>query len=422
MFVVINLIAVAGIAAIALYGAVLLWRNLVETRMALASHRLELAMLEQQIADLGQQQQLQRARLTGAWEGVRKFELRGKVLEADGICSFYFAPHDGKPLPAYHPGQYLTLQLNLPDQPKPVIRCYSLSDSPTHPDHYRITVKRIPAPPGRSEVPDGIGSTFLHHHLNPDDIIDIKAPAGHFYLDLAHHHPVVLIGGGIGVTPVLSMLNAIVASGSTREVWFFYGVRNGREVIMRDHFQDIANANPNVHLHICFSEPAEEDVQGLDYHHDARVSVALFKELLPSNNYDFYICGPPPMMDSLTSDLYDWGVPKSKVHFEAFGPASVKKVTSPETQPAADAAAFTINLKRSAKQVAWTNGSGSILECAEAAGATLESGCRAGNCGACEVAVIEGEVDYLNEPGAAVEEGSCLACIAVPKGNVILDA
>ena len=424
MPIVFDLVAVAGILTITLYGSLQVWRSWQEARLATRYFGQEIELLQEKIERQQQISQVAVSRAKDAWEGFRKFELRGKILEAEGICSFYFAPHDGKPLPPFNPGQYLTFKLNIPNEDKPLIRCYSLSDSPNHPDYYRVTVKRETAPRDQPNLPDGKSSTYFHHVLNPDDIIDVKAPSGHFYLDTEHQNPVVLIGGGIGITPVLSMLNTITAMDSQREVWFFYGARDGSELIMRDHFSQIAQQMPNVKLNICLSRPRKEDQLGIDFHHKSRVSVALFKELLPSNNFDYYICGPAPLMDSLTSDLYDWGVPKNKVHFEAFGPATVKSVRDTQSEPASASTdkQLTIELKRSGKQIPWSTSSGSILECVEAAGAELDSGCRAGNCGACEVAIIGGAVDYPNEPGAPVEAGNCLTCVAIPKENLVIDA
>lgn len=352
-----------------------------------------------------------------AWAGFRKFVLTGKVLEAENICSFYFAPHDGRALPPFLPGQYLTFHLQIPGQTKQVTRCYSLSDSPSHPDYYRVTVKRLAPPPGRDDQPPGLGSTFFHHGLQSGDIVDVKAPAGQFYLETSHPTPVVLIAGGIGLTPVLSMLNHIVETGSLRDTWLFYGVRHSGEHAMKEHIREVANEHPNVHLHVCYSDPAPDDRPGVDYDHAERVSVDLFKRLLPSSNYDFYICGPPPMMDSLVQGLQAWGVPKDKIHFEAFGPASVKTVAKPQA-----AGAVTVTFARSGKALTWMGEHGSLLDFAEAHGIAIESGCRAGNCGTCQTAVRAGAVEYLHDPGASVEQGSCLACIALPRGDLSLDA
>ena len=362
-------------------------------------------------------------KLQAAWSGFRKFRVEGKVLEAEGCCSFYFAPHDGRPLPAYLPGQYLTFRLQIPGQPREVTRCYSLSDSPDHSDYYRVTVKRIPPPPGKADVPPGLVSSHFHDRLQVGDIVDVKAPGGHFHLDVNSRTPVVLVGGGIGVTPALSMLNYIVSAPGKRDVWFFYGVRNGREHILKDYLREIAQQHDNVHLVACYSDPLPGEKADEDYHFSERVSVDLFKRVLGVNNFDFYVCGPPPMMESLTKGLEQWGVPEERIHFEAFGPASVKKIARAEPAQAGQAAGVDVTFMRSGKTVQWSSATGTLLELAEAHGIRLDSGCRAGSCGTCMTAVRDGQVDYPSgKPDFDIEKGSCLACVAVPKSPLSLDA
>lgn len=364
----------------------------------------------------------QAATQKAAWSGLRKFRVDGKVLEADGVCSFYLAPHDGRPLPAFLPGQYLTFRLGIPGQAREVTRCYSLSDGPQHPDYYRVTIKRIPPPSGKPDAPPGLSSSHFHDRIQVGDILDVKAPGGAFHIDTEKRGPVVLIGGGVGVTPVLSMLNYIVSAPGNREAWFFYGVRDSRDHVMRDYLKELASQHQNIHLAVCYSNPLPEDKLGDDYQYAERVSVELFKKVLQVNNFDFYICGPAPMMESLTRDLGEWGVPEERIHFEAFGPASVKKVAE-VTQPgqAAAGGGFEISFTRSNKKLLWP-GAGSLLEFAEANGIRIDSGCRAGSCGTCTTAVREGQVEYMRKPDAEIEKGSCLACISVPKTALSLDA
>ena len=261
------------------------------------------------------------------WQGFRKFEVQKKQLEGGDICSFYLNPHDARPLPPFKPGQFLTFKLDIPGD-KQITRCYSLS-SIAHEENYRVSIKRVPPPRGQDDVPPGKSSNFFHDHVNELDILDVKAPGGNFFLDVTKTTPIVLIGGGIGLTPVLSMLEAVVKHGLQRDVHFFYGVRNADEHIMKEYLASLDNEHRRLTMHICYSNPGENDVQGKDFHHAERVSVDLFKRLFPSNNYEFYICGPPPMMESLVKDLDEWGVPQGAVNFEAFGPASVKKTTKP---------------------------------------------------------------------------------------------
>lgn len=381
----------------------------------------EIELFRRRSQELLRAAEAQREKAELSWTGFRKFEIADKVTEAENICSFYLRPHDGKAIPPFEPGQYLTFQLRIPDQSKPVVRCYSLSDAPTKRDSYRVTIKRLPPPPDNPDAPPGLSSSYFHDTLQPGDILDVRAPNGHFYLDRTKDTPVVLIAGGVGLTPMLSMLNTLHDSGSNREVWFFYGVRHGGEHAMKQHLKEIQAASPNTHVVVCYSEPRAQDRKGEDYDHEGHVSVDLMRERLGAPNYEFYICGPPPMMRIITEGLEAWGVPESAINYEAFGPATVKKKAPAEDAPSAEEEQE-VQFARSGKTVTWTSSTGSLLDLAEANGVAIDFGCRAGNCGTCLTALKEGEVDYLSEPGVPPEKGSCLSCIAVPKGKVVLDA
>ena len=352
-----------------------------------------------------------------SWAGWRKFEVKRREFAdpSSQACSFYLAPHDGKPIPAFEPGQFLTFQLAIPGQAKPAVRCYSLSDSPRS-DHYRVTIKRLP---GRGDAPPGLASNFFHDHIGEGDLVDVRAPSGRFFLDMTHDTPVVLLAAGVGITPVLCMLNAIVDSGSSRETWFLFGVRHGDEHIMREHLDRVAREHENVHLHVCYSNPRDGvDVRGTDYHHSGYVSTELLRELLPSSNYDFYMCGPPPMMDSLTEGLLEWGVPEERVHFEKFGPAPGK----PKPKPDTSAKGPPVTFKKSGRTIPWDAAFEHVWDFAAANGVEIDSGCLEGNCGSCMTAILSGEVTYADEPSFPYEKGTCLTCSCVPNGPLELDA
>lgn len=355
------------------------------------------------------------------WNGCRKFQVAKKVCECEDVHSFYLAPHDRRPLPQFKPGQYITFQLNLPGQSKPVIRCYSLSDC-ARPELYRVTIKKALPPPDCEGAKCGIVSSYFCDTVKEGDILDVKAPSGHFFLEMADEKPVVLISGGVGITPMVSMLNAIIESGQKREVWFFFGARSRKDHILKEHLEKITSEHDNVRLHVCYSKPGKDDVKGKDYQHEGRVTVELFKQLLPSNNYDYYLCGPGPFMNSITEALTAWGVPDANVHFEAFGPASVKKAAPVSASDTMMLSKITVTFGKSNKTHHWDPSLGSLLEFAEARGVKIDAGCRAGNCGTCMVAIKSGDVEYLTSQGASAETGSCLTCICKPKSNLILDA
>ena len=381
---------------------------------------LEAELLKAKIKNIMDRRELEAKQVKLAWSGFRKFKVVSKVEETNEITSFYLAPHDGKELPGFLPGQFLTFQIPVPNQPQPVIRCYSLSDSPFHPDHYRVSIKRVLAPRDNPSAPPGLISGYFHDSLNENDIVDVKAPSGHFHLSMTKKTPVVFIAGGVGVTPLLSMLNAITEMGSQREVWFFLGVRNKKEHMMKEHLEIVAKEHENVHLKVFYSAPAEMDVMNEDYHAKGRINVENIKILLPSSNFDFFICAPPPMVKDLRKDLADWGVPKKNIYFEAFGPATVKGC---KTEPGKERGVkINIQFENSGTTPVWASKASSLLDFAELHGIPIDSGCRAGNCGTCLTAIKSGKVELVGEPGTEPEAGSCLACISIPTENLILDA
>lgn len=419
--IIIDSIAITFLAILTLYliaVAINFQRRIVLTK---ESHDAHMDLLRSEIGLITDRRRVEKEKITRAWNGFRKFQISKKTEEAKGVCSFYLTPHDRKELAPFEPGQFLTFGLKIPEEPKIVTRCYSLSDNPYRTDYYRVTIKRVPPPRDVPDAPAGKSSNFFHDSLNEGDILDIQAPSGHFYLNTLSRSPVVLIGGGVGITPVLSMLNSIIESSSKRETHFFYGIVNGVDHAFKEHLRRIDQENENIHMHICYSNPEERDIKGQDYQHEGRVSIDLFKQTLNSNNFDFYICGPPPMMDSLVGGLNEWGVPKEHVHFESFGPASVKR-TKPATS-VSESNEHKILFSRSGKKITWDAAASSILEFAEDQGITnIDSGCRAGNCGSCIVAIKEGSVDYVSPPGNASDDGSCHTCITVPTSDLVLDA
>jgi hypothetical protein len=188
---------------------------------------------------------------------------------------------------------------------------------------------------------------------------------------------------------------------------------------MKEHLAAHTQKCSNLRLHVCYSDPTDEDRAACQ--HTERVTIDLLKRVLPSNQFEFYICGPPPMMSALVDGLKAWNVPEGEIFFEAFGPATVKRPAL-QSPGSTTTQALKIQFGRSGKVCAWHADAGSLLELAENNGVNIDSGCRAGNCGTCVVAIKSGEVKYLHEPGADVEAGSCLTCIAVPKTALVLDA
>lgn len=363
-----------------------------------------------------------RARLSRglAWEGRRSLRVAGLVEESPDVKSFFLTSPDGKPLPSFLPGQYLTVALPVEEQGAPVVRCYSLSDRPRG-DYYRLSVKRQAGPEDDPTVPPGVASNWLHDHVRVGDHLECEAPKGVFFHEPDSERPVVLIGAGVGATPIVSILAALDHVRSSKRVYALLGYRDGEHCLFRDQLEQIAERNDLFSVRIAYSRPAESDVLGLHYHHHGRLSIDWLRDVLPSNNFEFYLCGPPRMMQTLVPDLLAWGAPDDAIHYEAFGPASVSLEASPDIKQRA-LGSKVLFAGKGDDPVLWDGAYETLLDLAEARGVPIASGCRAGNCGACRVRVVEGSTTTLKRPGAPLGDGECLACISMPDGQVLIEA
>jgi len=359
------------------------------------------------------------------WEGFRGFMVDRKVPESETITSFYLKPQDGKPLPSYMPGQFLTFRVNIPEHSRPVARTYSLSDSPNHPDYYRVSIKRLPAPAEPPGIPPGLSSNYFHDCVQPGARLCVMAPRGKFYLDPEDDTPVVLLSGGVGLTPMISMLNAIVESGNQRTVWFVHGSRDGRDHAMGAHIRGLAAERDHVHVHVSYSQPRPEDVEGRDHDSQGRVNVEMLKQVLPPAAYDFYLCGPTPFMKSLYDGLLKWGVAETRIHYEFFGPASELRkggeAARKATAAAQDDEKFEVSFAKSGLTAMWDPSSETILDFAEAQGLRPDFSCRTGICHTCMSRLIEGEVEYVTEPLDMPDPGCVLICCSRPRSNIVVD-
>lgn len=363
-----------------------------------------------------------------AWAGWREFRVVQRAFEdaAQSQCSFYLQPVDGQPLPAFRPGQFLTFTLEARPQasparaePRTVTRCYSLSDRPD-PARYRVTIKRVPAPGDHPEFAPGLSSNHFHDNVRVGEILHVKAPAGHFFIDPDPNVPVVLIGGGIGITPMMSMLGWCLDQQPRRTVHLYYGLRNGGEHAFKQVLQDMAARHAPLRLNIVYSRPGQADVEGRDFQHRGHVDVDLLRRTLPHGRHQFYVCGPAAMMETLVPALAAWGVPLPDIRFEAFGPASVKLPGA--TEAPAPMAALDVRFQRSRRTLSWDGRDPSLLDFAERHGIAVESGCRSGGCGSCETRLVEGTVQYDSAPDHDVAPGHCLLCVGRPSSAVVLEA
>lgn len=333
--------------------------------------------------------------------------LRKTPETAEGsVCSFLLAPV-GQPVPTFLPGQYLTIHARPDGEGAPVQRCYSLSNAPGE-GVLRISVKRVAG---------GRASPWLHDGVAEGDVLDIGAPAGAFHL-ADDSTPVVLVSGGIGITPMMAMLEYLHATDPARRVVFLHGCRNGRDFAFAARLRELAASQPSLRLHRWFSAADAADVQGRDYDHAGRMDARSVEACLPAGLVDVFLCGPGAMMQDLVAALRVAGIPEPRIHFEAFGPASVPAIAGPG---GSGESPRTVEFGRSGKRAVLQPGS-SMLELAESVGARITAVCRSGACGNCQTRILSGTVGYGTPPAFAPDPGSCLPCVCRPTSDLVLDA
>ena len=262
-----------------------------------------------QLADLlmGLEEKLytEKEQLPGGWRGTRLFRVARKVRESEEITSFYLRPDDGGELLAFHPGQYIGLRLVIDGEE--VRRNYSLSAA-SNGREYRISVKR---------EPEGTVSKHLHDNLREHDTIELLAPAGDFRLEPSDK-PLVLISGGVGITPTLAMLEA--ALDTKRPVHFIHAARHAGVHAFREAVDAYAKRHPQIKRFYCYAQarPGDTPGQGVGFLDEARLA-----EWLPkTRDLDAYFLGPTGFMKAIKRHLKALGVPESQTRYEFFGPAS----------------------------------------------------------------------------------------------------
>lgn len=364
--------------------------------------------------------------LDAAASRFRPFEVISKVRESTTITSFRLAPLDRQHWRSFEAGQFLTIRV--PDRKGGhVLRNYTVSSSPREEGTYRITVKREAAP--SQDVPAGVSSCWLHDEIEPGAVVEIDLPRGGFKLDSASDRPVVLLSGGVGLTPTVSMLN-VLARESERPVWFIHACDSAIVHALRDEVEHLAALRPGIAVHFCYRFTQGGDLDARRCHSEGFLTRGTLQQLLPLDDYDIYMCGPPPFMQALYGILIGLGVRKERIAYEFFGPASLLTETVQTTQqPAKPRAAgksiadgdVHIVLQKSGRRLDWDGTSESILAFLEAQGIEPEFSCRAGVCGTCEQGLVSGEVDYFEEPLDVMPRDRVLLCCTRPKTSLVLD-
>ncbi|WP_136067891.1 FAD-binding oxidoreductase [Modicisalibacter radicis] len=243
-------------------------------------------------------------------EAPLRLEVVARVTESERIASFYLAAADGGALPPFEAGQHLAIELEVPHQTGRVGRSYSLSGAPLA-GTYRLSVKR---------EEQGMASRFLHDRIAVGDRIDARRPAGEFVFPRGEG-PLVLVSAGVGITPMLSMLHAIVAEGGRRPVWFVHGARDGGSHAFKAEVDALVAESAGVTRRIFYSAPGPDDAAGVDYDARGRITAGDLLALEAGPEARYLLCGPARFLAELGHGLEEGGVPPDRIDFETFGPA-----------------------------------------------------------------------------------------------------
>ncbi|MEC3956215.1 molybdopterin-dependent oxidoreductase [Nocardia sp. CDC153] len=356
--------------------------------------------------------QIRPARAEDSWAGERTFTVETAETVSAGIRALRLIPGDGGPLPDYRAGQHLTVRAVKPlgeDGDAEAVRTYSLTGPAFEAgrDSYGLAIRHVPG---------GVFSGYVHGDLRPGDRLEVRSPAGSFLIPTDCDHPVVAIAGGIGITPFLSYLETLAATGGTvPEVVLHYGVANSADHPFRDRLRELTAAiGPRLRLITHYRHPLDRDRHGIDYDLHGIVRAADIDADLIDRRARFYLCGPTPMLETVTAGLRARGVPRWEIFSERFT-APTPTLVTPENSR------HTVRFVRSERELTWTERDGTLLELAEKSGLALPSGCRVGQCESCLCTVRSGTVGHHVDTDH-LDDNTCLPCQAIPTTDIEIDA
>jgi ferredoxin-NADP reductase len=350
--------------------------------------------------------------------GFRPLAITAINHESADVISLTMQSADGQLLRTALPGQYVVVRLQRTLGGPPLFRSYSLS-GPLSTERYRISVKI---------EPDGAAGTFLQEHVRVGNALDVSSPRGSFILQ-SGQRPVVLLSAGIGATPLLAILHALAAAGSTRQVLWLHAARDGQHHPFAAEVRRLMLALTHGRSYVCYSRPGSRDRMGEDFDATGHLSRSVFDEAGLPREADVYLCGPTRFMADMKEALAAFGVAPQRIHAEIFNgsesmtPGVVGVATRAPHLPSDDAnTGPLVSFARSGIAAHW-NASDyqSILELAEACDVPVRWSCRTGVCHNCESGLVSGAVAYGPEPLERPPGGNLLVCCSQPSSDVVID-
>ena len=351
-----------------------------------------------------------------AWPGFRTLRVSRIDQESLRIFSLSLASVDGQPLASALPGQFVVLRLQPEPASAPLLRSYSLSGAPGS-DHYRISIK---------QEEHGAASSFLRNHIAVGDTLQVSAPRGTFTL-AAEQRPAVLLGAGVGATPLLAMLHSLVAAGSTREIWWLYSAHDRAAHPFARETNELLRQLPRSCRYIVYSQESASEPSAGDFDARGRLGLDVLTRLRLPLDADFYMCGPVAFLQDMTKSLSSLGVATSRLHSETFGaegsftPGIIEQRKSPHAPTGPAGQGPRISFARSGLSVEWDSRFQNLLELSEACDVPVRWSCRTGVCHSCEVALIGGSISYEPDPLDLPATGNLLICCSRPQEDLVID-
>lgn len=331
--------------------------------------------------------------------------------EVQNVRTLRLVTGDGGALPFdFLPGQFLTVAVQ--HAGKTVKRSYTIASSPTVRDYVEITVKR---------EEHGVVSRLLHDDVQEGGTLELTAPLGKFTFTGDEAESIVLIGGGVGITPLMSVVRYLTDRGWGNPIHLLYCCRTTKDFIFQEELEYLQRRNPNLSVVATMTRERGTVWMGPT----GRLTPELIASSVPDlERQRVHLCGPGPMMDAVKDMLAELAVPASQVFTEAFGPAKKKAAETTESGERSEEHAAAVTFSSSAVTVPIAE-SESVLDAADANGVDIDNSCRVGTCGACKVKLLQGQVTMEVEDAldsGEKDQGWILACQAKATDDLVVDA
>ena len=349
---------------------------------------------------------------TRSWKGSLK--VISTFEETPEVTTYRLAANaEGGALPfSFLAGQFLTISVRPDGAEKPIKRSYTIASAPSQQQYCELTIKR---------EAQGLVSRYVHDQLTVGDSVEVRGPSGKFTFTGNEADSIVLLGGGVGITPLMSVIRWLCDTSWPGDIFLLYSCRTKTDIIFREELQYLEKRNPRLRVIVTLTRP-DEGWRGAS----GRIDAELLKTSIPNlQARRVHLCGPPAFLEALPPILEGLGVASKSIKTEAFGqpPQPSSPESAKEAAPQVAASSPSVTFQPSGKRAPLPDGA-TVLDVADELELEIDSSCRSGTCGTCLVRLVEGEVSMDCEDGLEPEDkakGMVLACQARSQSDVVVE-